>query len=124
MQLKQALLQIDGMLDLLPPLLTEGEPEATEQAMHQLRDSMAAFVQLAQQFDPSAFTPDNVLHMQRISERLTQIRGHITKMGAITQQQLQTLLPEQGGGNHTYGGGRAIPAGAAASVARLYHVSG
>ncbi|MBS7348860.1 MAG: hypothetical protein KIG95_01595 [Comamonas sp.] len=123
MQLQQALEQMDGMLDLLAPLLSGNEPDAIEQAAEQLRQSMSAFVRLAQQFEPAAFTPRNVAHMQAISERLTQMRGHIIKMAAITSQQLQTLLPEQSGGNHTYGASK-IPPGAAASVARLYHVSG
>jgi len=122
MQLHEALVQIDGLLDLTAPLLTEGSPEAIEQAMQQLRDSMAAFVQLAQRFEASAFTPENVTHMQRISDRLGQIRAHIVKIGAINAQQLQTLMPQQGS-NHTYGASK-LPPGAAASVARLYHVSG
>ncbi len=122
MQLPQALAQIDGLLDLITPLLTSEQPDAITQAMEQLRDSMAAFVGLAQQFEASAFTPENVTHMQRISERLAQIRAHIVKVGAINQQQLQALMPQQGS-SHTYGGAQ-LPAGAAASVARLYHVSG
>ena len=122
MQLDQALAHIDGLLDLITPLLTEDSPEAMAQAMEQLQSSMTAFVQLAQRFEVSAFTPSAIAHMQRISDRLAQMRGHIVKIGAINQQQLQALMPQQGSA-HTYGG-RKLPPGAAASVARLYHVSG
>lgn len=121
-ELGQALRQIDSLIDMLPPILAEASPENTEHAITQLRDTMAAFADLAQKFQPSAFTPANVTHMEHISERLTQIRGHITKLSAITQQQLQALIP-QGGGAHTYGANK-IPPGAAASVSRLYHISG
>ena len=113
MQLDQALAHIDGLLDLITPLLTEDSPEAMAQAMEQLQSSMTAFVQLAQRFEVSAFTPSAIAHMQR---------GHIVKIGAINQQQLQALMPQQGSA-HTYGGSK-LPPGAAASVARLYHVSG
>ena len=116
MQLDQALAHIDGLLDLITPLLTEDSPEAIAQAMEQLQSSMTAFVQLAQRFEVSAFTPSAIAHMQRISDRLAQMRGH------INQQQLQALTPQQGSA-HTYGGSK-LPPGAAASVARLYHVSG
>ena len=102
MQLDQALAHIDGLLDLITPLLTEDSPEAIAQAMEQLQSSMTAFVQLAQRFEVSAFTPSAI--------------------GAINQQQLQALMPQQGSA-HTYGGSK-LPPGAAASVARLYHVSG
>lgn len=122
MQLEQALGQIDGLLDLITPMLTEASPDAIAQAMAQLRDSMTAFVGLAQRFDASAFTPQAIAHMQRISERLAQIREHIVKIGAISSQQLQALVPQQGS-THTYGASK-LPPGAAASVARLYHVSG
>lgn len=122
MQLDQALAHIDGLLDLITPLLTEDSPEAMAQAMEQLQSSMTAFVQLAQRFEVSAFTPSAIAHMQRISDRLAQMRGHIVKIGAINQRQLQALMPQQGSA-HTYGGSK-LPPGAAASVARLYHVSG
>jgi len=122
MQLEQALGQIDGLLDLISPMLTEASPDAIAQAMAQLRDSMTAFVGLAQRFETSAFTPQAIAHMQRISERLAQIREHIVKIGAISSQQLQALVPQQGS-THTYGASK-LPPGAAASVARLYHVSG
>ena len=89
MQLDQALAHIDGLLDLITPLLTEDSPEAIAQAMEQLQSSMTAFVQLAQRFEVSAFTPSAIAHMQRISDRLAQMRGHIVKIGAINQQQLQ-----------------------------------
>ena len=96
MQLDQALAHIDGLLDLITPLLTEDSPEAMAQAMEQLQSSMTAFVQLAQRFEVSAFTPSAIAHMQRISDRLAQMRGHIVKIGAINQQQLQALMPQQG----------------------------
>ena len=95
MQLDQALAHIDGLLDLITPLLTEDSPEAIAQAMEQLQSSMTAFVQLAQRFEVSAFTPSAIAHMQRISDRLAQMRGHIVKIGAINQQQLQALMPQR-----------------------------
>ncbi len=77
--------------------------------MEQLQSSMTAFVQLAQRFEVSAFTPSAIAHMQRISDRLAQMRGHIVKIGAINQQQLQALMPQQGSA-HTYGGSKLPPA--------------
>lgn len=123
MQLSDALQQIDGMVDLVAALLVEGQPEAIEQGIRQLRDGMAAFSGLAQRFAPDAFTPENVAHMQRISERMTHMRGHLAKVAALTQQQLATLMPQSTGGSHTYGSS-SLPPGAAASVAKLYHISG
>ena len=123
MQLSEALTQIDGMVDLVSALILENQPEATEQAIRQLRDGMAAFVGLSQRFGPDQRTPENVAHMQRISERLALMREHIVKMGALTQQQLQALMPQQSGGGHTYGAS-SQPSGAAAAVSKLYHISG
>ena len=117
MQLDQALAHIDGLLDLITPLLTEDSPEAIAQAMEQLQSSMTAFVQLAQRFEVSAFTPSAIAHMQRISDRLAQMRGHIVKIGAINQQQLQALMPQQGSA-HTYGGSKLPPGAAASSLYR------
>jgi hypothetical protein len=121
MQLSEALEQIDGMIDLVNALIVQNQPEQTEQAIRQLRDGMQAFAGLAQRFGAEQFTPANVQRMQVMSERLTQIRGHIAKMSAITAQQLAALMPEQSI-SHTYGGTKQP--GAAASVARMYHISG
>lgn len=121
MQLSEALEQIDGMIDLVSALIVENQPESTEQAIRQLRDGMQAFAGLAQRFGAEQFTPENVQRMQAMSGRLTQMRGHIAKMSAITGQQLASLIPEQSV-HHTYGG--AKQPGSAASVARMYHISG
>ena len=121
MQLSEALEQIDGMIDLVNALMLENQPDSTEQAIRQLRDGMQAFAGLAQRFGADQFTPANIQRMQQMSERLTQMRGHIAKMSAITAQQLSYLLPDQSS-SHTYGS--AKQPGAAASVARMYHISG
>ena len=121
MQLSEALEQIDGMIDLVNALMLENQPDSTEQAIRQLRDGMQAFAGLAQRFGAEQFTPANMARMQRMSDRLTQMRGHIAKMSAITAQQLDAVLPQQSAG-HTYGGSKQP--GAAASVARMYHISG
>lgn len=121
MQLSEALEQIDGMIDLVNALLLQNQPESTEQAIRQMRDGMQAFAGLAQRFGAEQFTPANVQRMQTMSKRLTQMRGHIAKASAITAQQLAALMPEQSV-SHTYGA-QSTP-GAAASVARLYHISG
>lgn len=121
MQLSEALEQIDGMIDLVNALIVENQPESTEQAIRQLRDGMQAFAGLAQRFGPAQFTPPNIQRMQAMSDRLTQMRGHIAKVSAITAQQLATLIPQQSGA-YTYGGHKQP--GATASVARMYHISG
>lgn len=121
MQLNEALEQIDGMIDLVNALILENQPDSTEQAIRQLRDGMQAFACLAQRFGADQFTPQNVQRMQAMSGRLTQLRGHIAKMSAIAAQQLATLMPDQAI-SHTYGGSKQP--GAAASVARMYHISG
>ncbi len=121
MQLSEALEQIDGMIDLVNALILENQPDSTEQAIRQLRDGMQAFAGLAQRFGADQFTPQNVQRMQAMSGRLTQLRGHIAKMSAIAAQQLATLMPDQAI-SHTYGGSKQP--GAAASVARMYHISG
>lgn len=121
MQLSEALEQIDGMIDLVNALVLENQPESTEQAIRQLRDGMEAFAGLAQRFGQDQFTPENVQRMRTMSDRLTQMRGHIAKMSAITGQQLSSLIPEQSS-SHTYGGSKQP--GSAASVARMYHISG
>lgn len=121
MQLSEALEQIDGMIDLVNALILENQPDSTEQAIRQLRDGMQAFAGLAQRFGADQFTPQNVQRMQAMSGRLTQLRGHIAKMSAIAAQQLSTLMPDQAI-SHTYGGSKQP--GAAASVARMYHISG
>lgn len=121
MQLSEALEQIDGMIDLVQALIAENNPESTEQAIRQLRDGMEAFAGLAPRFESQQFTPDNVQRMQSMSDRLSQMRGFISKVSAITAQQLAALMPEQASA-HTYGGSK-LP-GSAASVARMYHISG
>lgn len=121
MQLSEALEQIDGMIDLVNALILENQPDSTEQAIRQLRDGMQAFAGLAQRFGADQFTPQNVQRMHAMSGRLTQLRGHIAKMSAIAAQQLATLMPDQAI-SHTYGGSKQP--GAAASVARMYHISG
>lgn len=121
MQLSEALEQIDGMIDLVNALILENQPESTEQAIRQLRDGMQAFAGLAQRFGADQFTLANIARMQTMSGRLTQMRGHIAKISAITAQQLATLIPEQSM-THTYGATKQP--GAAASVARMYHISG
>lgn len=121
MQLSEALEQIDGMIDLVSALIVQNQPESTEQAIRQLRDGMQAFAGLSQRFGADQFTPNNIARMQAMSERLTQMRGHIAKVSAITAQQLAALMPEQSI-THTYGGSKQP--GGAASVARLYHISG
>lgn len=121
MQLSEALEQIDGMIDLVNALMRENQADSTEQAIRQLRDGMQAFAGLAQRFGADQFTPANVQRMQAMSQRLTQMRGHIAKMSAISAQQLAALMPEQSI-SHTYGG--TSKPGSAASVARMYHISG
>lgn len=121
MQLREALEQINGMIDLVNALVLENQPESTEHAIRQLRDGMQAFAGLSQRFDAGQFTPENVATMQTMSERLTQMRGHIAKVSAITGQQLAALMPEQSI-SHTYGASKQP--GNAASVARMYHISG
>lgn len=121
MQLREALEQIDGMIDLVNALVLENQPESTEHAIRQLRDGMQAFAGLAQRFGPEQFTPENIARMQAMSQRMTQMRGHIAKVSAIASQQLAALMPEQSI-SHTYGGSKQP--GNAASVARLYHISG
>lgn len=123
MQLSEALDQIDGMLDLVSELLLRNQPEAGEKAIHQLKDGMQAFVGLAHRFGASQFTPDNVARMEQMSQRLAQVREHIVKVGALTAQQVRALMPEQAS-PHTYGGTGSKPVGGAASVARMYHISG
>lgn len=120
MQLSEALEQIDGMIDLVQALLAENNPDATEQSVRQLRDGMAAFAGLAQRFGREQFTPDNVQRMQRMSDRIGLLRGHISKMSAITSQQLAALMPQHAEAP-TYGNGK-LP-GSSASVARMYHIS-
>lgn len=120
MQLSDALEQIDGLIDLVSALVAENQPEASETAMRQLRDGMQAFAGLAQRFGQDQFSPENLQRMRRMSDRLTQMRGHLAKVSAINAQQLATLIPNQA--TATYGVGRQP--GSAASVSRLYHISG
>jgi len=121
MKLSEALEQIDGMIDLVNALIVKNEPDSTEAAIRQLRDGMEAFAGLSKRFGADQFTAENTQRMQAMSGRLTQMRGHITKMSAITAQQLAALMPEQSI-SHTYGASKQP--GSTASVARMYHISG
>lgn len=121
MQLSEALEQIDGMIDLVQALIAENQPESTEQSIRQLSDGMQAFAGLAQRFGKDQFTPANIQRMQIMSDRLSQMRGYISKATAMTAQQLAALMPEQAS-SHTYGGSKL--AGSTASIARMYHISG
>ena len=122
MQLSEALEQIDGMIDLVQALIAENQPESTEKAIRQLRDGMEAFAGLSKRFGAEQFTPENIQRMQVMSDRLSQMRGFISKAMAMTAQQLAAIMPEQANVSHTYGASK-LP-GAAASVARMYHISG
>ena len=122
MQLSEALEQIDGMIDLVQALIVENQPDSTEQAIRQLRDGMEAFAGLAQRFGKEQFTAENVQRMQVMSDRLSQMRGYISKAIAMTAQQLAAVMPEQVSTAHTYGASK-LPGGTA-SVARMYHISG
>lgn len=123
MQVAQALDHIDALLEQTAQQLTANNPHELEPAMQQLRAGMTAFVELVQRFSVNDFTPQDVRRMETISERLSLMRGHIARLGALTAQQLATLVPQQAAGGHTYGT-KTQPPGAAAAVARLYHFSG
>ncbi len=77
--------------------------------MEQLRSSMTAFVQLAQRFEVSAFTPSAIAHMQRISDRLAQMRGHIAQNRGHQPAAAPGPHAQQGSA-HTYGGSNLAPA--------------
>ena len=125
MQLDEALTHVEGMLQLMSAALQrhEGAPMPQE-AADGLRECMVAFSGLAQQFGPEQFTAEAKQRMQAISQTLALQREHLVRMGAITSQQAQALVPQQRDA-HTYGavadGG---PQGARASVSKLYHISG
>lgn len=121
MKLSEALEQIDGMIDLVQALIAENQPDSTQQAISQMRDGMQAFAGLSSRFGADEFNAANVAKMQIMSDRIMQLRGHISKVSAITAQQLAALMPQANGAS-TYGGSK-LP-GSSASVARMYHVSG
>lgn len=123
MKVSQALAHIEVLMDQSQAQLLANNPQTMEAAMQQLRQGMTAFVELVQRFSVQDFSDDDVRKMQQISERLTHMRGHIARMGALNAQQLATLVPQQAAGGHTYGA-KNQPPGAAAAVARLYHFSG
>jgi hypothetical protein len=83
-----------------------------------------AFSGLAQQYAPEQFTPEAIQRMQAISQTVALQREHLVRLGAITTQQAQALVPQQRD-VHTYGAvGSGGPQGGKASVSRLYHISG
>jgi exonuclease VII small subunit len=122
MHLSEALEFLDNQMNLVSTLLMQNQADALEPAIRQLRDGMEAFAGLAQRFDAAEFTPANQQRMQEMSDRLGLMREHIVKALAITGQQLAVMLPEQVNFS-TYGASAKLP-GSAASVARMYHISG
>lgn len=125
MQLDEALSHVEGQLDLMAAALDgkAGAP-APDVVSERLRDCMVAFSGLAQNFKPEHFTPAVVQRMQAISLRLALQREHLVRLGAITAQQAQALVPQQRDG-HTYGSVvSGVPQGGRASVSKIYHISG
>ena len=125
MQLDEALNHVEAQLQLMGAALKgqEGAPPA-DVASERLRDCMVAFAGLAQNFGPEQFTPHARQRMQVISDTLALQREHLVRVGAITTQQAQALIPQQRDGN-TYGAvGSSGPQGGRASVSKLYHISG
>lgn len=125
MQLDEALTHVEGLVQLMAAALQghEGAP-SPEEATGGLRECMVAFAGLAQSFDPEQYTPQAKQRMQAISQTLALQREHLVRMGAITSQQAQSLVPQQRD-VHTYGSvADAGPQGARASVSKLYHISG
>ena len=125
MQLEEALNHVEAEVQLMEAALLgkEGAP-APEVVSERLRDCMVAFSGLAQKFKPEEFTPAVVQRMQAISQTLAVQREHLVRLGAITTQQAQALVPQQHDG-HTYGSvASSVPQGGRASVSKLYHISG
>lgn len=125
MQLEEALDHVEGQVQLMAAALAGQEGVPTPDVVSErLRDCMVAFSGLAQNFAPAQFTPAVVQRMQQISQTLALQREHLVRMGAITTQQAQALIPQQADG-HTYGsvGSNALQGGRA-SVSKLYHISG
>ncbi|MDR2324602.1 MAG: hypothetical protein LBE51_04245 [Acidovorax sp.] len=125
MQLDEALGHVEGLLQLVTAALErrEGAPPVDE-AVEGLRSCMVAFSGLAQQYAPEQFTPEAIQRMQAISQTVALQREHLVRLGAITTQQAQALVPQQRD-VHTYGAvGSGGLQGSRASVSKLYHISG
>jgi len=125
MQLDEALHHVEGQVQLMAAALQgqEGAP-APEVAVERLRDCMVAFAGLARGYQPEQFTAQARQRMVLISNTLALQREHLVRMGAITAQQAQVMVPQQRDA-HTYGDvGATAPQGARASVSKLYHISG
>lgn len=125
MQLEEALNHVEGQLQLMDAALKglEGVP-SPDLVSEQLRDCMVAFAGLAQNFTQEQFTPELRQRMQKMSQTLALQREHLVRLGAITTQQAQALVPQQRDG-HTYGDvASSAPQGGRAAVSKLYHISG
>lgn len=125
MQLNEALHHVHAQIELVSAALLqkEGAPPVQD-AVELLRDCMVAFSGLASQWEPAQFTPEAVARMREMSQTLALQREHLVRLGVITTQQAQTLVPQYRDGN-TYGSvGGSTPQGGRASVAKLYHISG
>lgn len=125
MQLDEALHHVEGQVQLMAAAMAgqDGAP-STQAAVELLRDCMVAFAGLARGYGPEQFTEQARLRMQAISDTLALQREFLVRMGAVTAQQVQTVVPQQRD-DHTYGDVHtALPQGARASVSKLYHISG
>lgn len=125
MQLDEALHHVEGQVQLMAAAMAGQESAPSAQtAAELLRDCMVAFAGLAKGYGPEQFTEPARLRMQAISDTLALQREHLVRMGAITSQQVQTVVPQQRDA-HTYGGVNAVsPQGGRAAVSKLYHISG
>ena len=125
MQLEEALNHVEGQVQLMAASLAGQENvPAPDVVSERLRDCMVAFSGLAQNFAPEQFTPVLRQRMQAISQTLALQREHLVRLGAITTQQAQALVPQQRDG-HTYGDvASSAPQGGRAAVSKLYHISG
>lgn len=125
MQLNEALDLVDGQVQFLTLALSGQENAPShEMACERLRDCMVAFSGLAQNFRKEQFTAEAIERMQDISQKLALQREHLVRMGAITAQQAQALVPQHQD-VHTYGGvASTAPQGGRASVSKIYHISG
>lgn len=125
MQLDEALHHVENQVQLLAAALNgqEGTP-SPDVAVNLLRDCMVAFVGLARGYHKDQFTEQARQRMEAISNTVALQREHLVRMGAITAQQAQAVVPQQRDA-HTYGDVAATaPQGARASVSKLYHISG
>lgn len=125
MQLDEALTHVEALVQRMTAAL-QGNADVPphDVVAEQLRDCMIAFSGLAQNYGPEQFTDAARQRMLVISQQLAAQREHLVRMGAITAQQAQALVPQQRDGN-TYGAvGASGPQGGRASVSKLYHISG